>query len=73
MQSFLRTLLARWDGRILRREMGVGVNSPFSYSNWSPEQPSGGSEDCLETADTFNGTWNDRLCFRVLKFICEQE
>lgn len=26
MQSFLRTLLARWDGRILRREMGVGVN-----------------------------------------------
>ena len=45
----------------------------ISYSNWSPGQPSGGIEDCLETADTLNGTWNDRLCFRVLKFICEQE
>ena len=33
----------------------ASTGRPFSFTNWYPGEPTGGSEDCLETGKDFKG------------------
>ncbi|KAM8812004.1 asialoglycoprotein receptor 1-like [Rhynchonycteris naso] len=53
---------------------GTDYNSGFQ--NWSPEQPDnwsghglGGGEDCAHF--TYDGHWNDNVCTRPFRWVCE--
>jgi hypothetical protein len=46
---------------------------PFDFTNWNPGEPNGGTtEDCLMTAYSINGKWNDLPCTTAVRFICER-
>ncbi|XP_052068914.1 perlucin-like [Mytilus californianus] len=49
----------------------------FTYTAWGPSNPSnsGGNEDCLHLHDFGSDgiKWNDILCQRAMKFICEKQ
>jgi hypothetical protein len=46
-------------------------NTPLSYTNWYPGEPSGGGEDCLEFNFRISGKWNDVGCARERKYVCQ--
>ena len=44
------------------------TGEPWSYSNWDPNEPNGGTfENCMDYADGFD-KWNDEHCERQLNF-----
>ena len=47
--------------------------TPWDYTNWSPTNPSGGSENCAEMfAETFfPSRWNDDSCTSQNAFVCQ--
>ncbi|XP_048752443.2 perlucin-like [Ostrea edulis] len=51
---------------------------PISYKNWNVNEPSGGSEDCIEMlvkefVDPRQiGKWNDKICSYLNHYICEK-
>ncbi|XP_006863555.1 PREDICTED: asialoglycoprotein receptor 1-like [Chrysochloris asiatica] len=53
-----------------------GTNYQTGFQNWRPEQPDnwyghglGGGEDCAHFTD--NGRWNDDVCQRPYRWVCE--
>uniref|UniRef100_A0A8C8TPP5 Asialoglycoprotein receptor 1 n=1 Tax=Peromyscus maniculatus bairdii TaxID=230844 RepID=A0A8C8TPP5_PERMB len=55
-----------------------GTNYEASFKNWKPEQPDnwfghglGGGEDCAHI--TVDGPWNDDVCRRPYRWVCETE
>ncbi|XP_049716017.1 asialoglycoprotein receptor 1-like [Elephas maximus indicus] len=53
-----------------------GTDYETGFKNWSPEQPDdwyghglGGGEDCAHFTD--NGRWNDDVCQRPYRWVCE--
>nr|XP_011411986.1 perlucin [Crassostrea gigas] len=54
------------------------TRQPLVYKNWNPNEPSGGTEDCLEMLfkeyvdEQHIGQWNDKICSHENHFICEK-
>ena len=55
-------------GGTLMWEGGLTLN----YTNWAPGEPSSHIESCLSLWDGVQYKWNDDLCDRGRKFICER-
>lgn len=54
-------------------------SEPFVFRNWKPLQPDnwyghglGGGEDCAHFSED-DGRWNDDVCQRLYRWICETE
>ena len=47
--------------------------SLLTYSNWAPNEPSDGEENCAHYYDRYNGKWNDKECLSQSYFICERK
>uniref|UniRef100_K1QEQ5 Pulmonary surfactant-associated protein D n=1 Tax=Magallana gigas TaxID=29159 RepID=K1QEQ5_MAGGI len=49
------------------------TRQPLVYKNWNPNEPSGGTEDCLEMLfkeyvdEQHIGQWNDKICNKPVK------
>lgn len=54
------------------------TRQPLVYKNWNANEPSGGTEDCLEMLfkeyvdEQHIGQWNDKICSHENHFICEK-
>ena len=56
----------------------LGPNLSILLRNWRPDQPDdwhghglGGGEDCAHLTD--DGRWNDDVCRRPYRWVCETE
>ena len=47
--------------------------TPWNYTNWSPPNPSGGAEECLEifARNYHPSEWNDVHCWKYSSFVCQ--
>lgn len=49
-------------------------NSPGTFRDWNPGEPNnaGGHEDCTYMSAGNNYRWNDDVCIKTLKYLCEK-
>ena len=61
----------RRDPKVHSRWLWVD-RSKVTYTDWNPGEPNnaGGVEDCAHMFPPA-GKWNDRKCFKSLKYLCE--
>ncbi|XP_072046299.1 snaclec agglucetin subunit beta-2-like [Amphiura filiformis] len=45
--------------------------TPYGYTNWAPEQPSG-VQDCIQINYDGKGLWDDQDFWTKLNFVCEK-
>lgn len=53
----------------------VKTRAPFTFTDWHPSQPNGGSEDCVAFNCFTDSTiqWHDFTCKHMFYYICEKE